>query len=78
MSEELFDCTLDFNHTHTYTLTQRNRWIWHGKAYPISQIYLDTFRKVIDQLESVGLLKIMQGSERGSPSQNGPKQNVSV
>ena len=77
--EELFDGTLGGFKTEPVNFKLKEGITpYHGRSYPVSHSQLDMFRKEVDRLEGLGVLKRQPSSEWASPSFPIPKKNKTV
>ena len=77
--EELFDGTLgDFKTEPVSFRLKDGATPYHGRAYPVPQKQLKMFRKEVDRLEEIGVLKRQPASEWASPSFPIPKKDKTV
>ena len=77
--EELFDGTLgDFKTDPVRLKLKKDAKPYHGRPYPIPHSQLDVFRKEVERLVELGVLKRQPESEWGSPTFIIPKKNKTV
>ena len=77
--EELFDGTLgDFKTDPVSLKLKKDAKPYHGRPYPIPHSQLDVFRKEVERLVELGVLKRQPESEWGSPTFIIPKKNKTV
>ena len=51
---------------------------YHGKAFPVPMIYMDTLKKEVSRLVALGVLERQPDSEWGAPTFIIPKKNLYV
>ena len=77
--QQLFDGTLgDWKTSPAKLELKREHSPYHGKAYPIPKIHKDVFRKEVDRLEELGVLKWEGDPEWASPNFIVPKKQGTV
>ena len=77
--EELFDGTLgDFDTDPVKFNLQLGAEPYHGKSYPVPQSQKDVFKREVERLCQIGVLKRQPESEWGSPAFIIPKSNQTV
>ena len=77
--KQLFDGTLgDWNTSPARLELRQNYSPYVGRAYPIPKCHQDVFRKEVDRLEDLGVLKWEGDSEWGSPTFIIPKKQGTV
>ena len=77
--KQLFDGTLgDWNTSPARLELRQNYSPYVGRAYPIPKCHQDVFRKEVDRLENLGVLKWEGDSEWGSPTLIVPKKQGTV
>ena len=77
--EELFDGTLgDFKTDPVSLRLKPGATPYHGRSYPVARAHKEVFRKEVNRLEDLGVLKRQPASEWASPSFPIPKKNKTV
>ena len=77
--EHLFDGSLgDFDTSLVHLDLKEGAKPYHGKAFPVPHIHKETFKREIERLVSLGVLRKCSDSEWGAPTFIIPKKNGTV
>ena len=77
--EELFDGTLgDWKTEPVHFDLKEDAEPYHGRAFPVPHIHLETLKKEVDRLEELGVVQRQPDSEWGAPTFIIPKKNMTV